>query len=57
MIIREGRLINDPMFIIGAVLVVPIIKFKKGINIKAPPPPLIVEMEKEISPAIKIIAK
>ena len=49
--IREGLLINAPKLIIGAVLVVPTIKFNKGISINAPPPPLMVEIEKESAPA------
>ena len=57
MIIREGRLIIAPKLIIGAVFVVPTIKFKNGININAPPPPLIVEIEKEINPAKNIITR
>jgi hypothetical protein len=46
-----------PKLIIGAVLVLPIRKFKKGISINAPPPPLIVEIEKEINPTRKIMMR
>ena len=50
--ILEGLLINAPRFMIGAVFVVPTIKFNNGISINAPPPPLIVDIEKVITPAI-----
>jgi len=50
--ILEGLLINAPRFIIGAVLVVPTIKFNNGISINEPPPPLTVDIEKVITPAI-----
>ena len=44
--IREGRLISAPRLITGAVCDVPMRKFKIGICIMAPPPPLIVDKVK-----------
>ncbi len=53
--IREGRLINVPRLITEAVLVAPIKKIQNGININAPPPPLIVESENARTPETKMI--